>query len=59
MKKADFSKNIGHAGGAHAFHRAVQDIKARNANADPDQMQALIDEAVRQVRAERPARKSE
>ena len=36
MKKADFSKNIGHAGGAHAFHRAVQDIKARNANAEVD-----------------------
>jgi hypothetical protein len=59
MKKGDFSKNIDQAGRAHAFHRAVQDIKARNANADPDQMQALIDEAVRQVRAERPTRRSE
>ncbi len=40
---------------ARVFHRAVQDIKARNADTDPNEMQALIDEAVLQVRAKRSA----
>ncbi len=39
------------------FHRSVQDIKARNADTDPDELQALIDEAVREVRTERHAKK--
>ena len=38
------------------FHRTVQDIKARNADADPDELQGIIDEAVREVRAERRAK---
>jgi hypothetical protein len=56
MKKGDLSKFIEQAVRAHVFHRTVQDIKARNAGADPDQMQALIDEAVLEVRAKRRAR---
>ena len=55
MKKGDLSKFIEQAVRAHVFHRIVQDIKARNADTDPDEMQALIDEAVLQVRAERTA----
>ena len=35
------------------FHRTVQDIKARNADTDPNELQSLIDDAVREVRAER------
>jgi hypothetical protein len=35
------------------FHRTVQDIKARNADTDPEELQALIDEAVQEVRAEK------
>jgi hypothetical protein len=31
----------------------VQEVKARNAGADPDELQALIDEAVTEVRRER------
>jgi hypothetical protein len=56
MKKGDLSKFIEQAVRAHVFHRTVQDIKARNADTDPDEMQALIDEAVLQVRAERSAK---
>jgi hypothetical protein len=56
MKKGDLSKFIEQAVRAHVFHRTVQDIKARNAGTDPDEMQALIDEAVREVRAERSAK---
>jgi hypothetical protein len=56
MKKGDLSKFIEQAVRAHVFHRTVQDIKARNADTDPDEMQALIDDAVREVRAERRAK---
>lgn len=56
MKKGDLSKFIEQAVRAHIFHRTVQDIKARNADADPDELQALIDNAVREVRAERLAK---
>ena len=38
------------------FNRTVQGIKARNADMDPDELQALIDGAVREVRAERRAK---
>jgi hypothetical protein len=53
MKKGDLSKFIEEAVRWHVFHRTVQDIKAHNADADPDELQALIDDAVREVRAER------
>jgi len=38
------------------FQRTIQDIKARNADADPDERQRMIDGAVREVRAERRAK---
>ena len=53
MKKGDLSKFIEEAVRWRLFHRSVQDIKARNAGSDPDELQAVIDEAVREVRAER------
>ncbi len=53
MKKGDLSKFIEQAVRAHVFHRTVQDIKARNADTDPDELQDLIDSAVKEVRAER------
>lgn len=53
MKKGDLSKFIEEAVRWHVFHRSVQDIKARNADTDPDELQALIDEAVREVRDDR------
>ena len=56
MKKRDLSKFIEQAVRAHVFHRTVQDIKARNADTDPDEILALIDDTVREVRAERRAK---
>jgi hypothetical protein len=53
MKKGDLSKFIEEAVRWRLFHRSVQDIKARNAGSDPDELQAAIDEAVREVRAKR------
>ena len=53
MKKGDLSKFIEEAVRWRVFHRTVQDIKARNADTDPDELQGLIDDAVREVRAER------
>jgi hypothetical protein len=53
MKKGDLSRFIEQAVRAHVFHRTVQDLKARNAGTDPDELQVLIDDAVRDVRAER------
>lgn len=56
MKKGDLSKFVEQAVRWRVFHQTVQDIKARNADADPDEIQALVDEAVRKVRARRRAR---
>ena len=56
MKKGDLSKFIEQAVRAHVFHRAVQDIKARNAETDPAELQSLIESAVREVRTQRRAK---
>ena len=56
MEKGDLSKFIEQAVRAHVFHRTVRDIKARNADTDPDEMLALIDDTVREVRADRRAK---
>ena len=56
MKKGDLSKFIEQVVRAHIFHRTVRDIKARNADTDPDEMLALIDDTVREVRADRRAK---
>jgi hypothetical protein len=39
------------------FHRTVQNIKERNADTGPDELQRIIDGAVREVRAERSAKR--
>jgi hypothetical protein len=56
MKKGDLSKFIEQAVRAHVFRCAVEDIKARNAGTNPDELQALVDAAVREVRGERRAK---
>lgn len=56
MKKGDLSKFIEEAVREKVFHRTVADIKTRNAGADPQELEQLIDSAVRQVRAERRRR---
>jgi hypothetical protein len=53
MKKGDLSKFIEEAVRWRIFNRTVQDIKARNADTGPDELQALIDDAVREVRTQR------
>ena len=53
MKKGDLSKFVEEAVRWRIFNRTVQDIKARNAEADPEELQNLIDRAVREVRSER------
>ena len=45
MKKGDLSKFIEEAVRWRVFHRTLQDIKARNADSDPDELQRLIDES--------------
>ena len=34
----------------------MHDIKSRNADADTDELQAIVDRAVREVRSERPTK---
>jgi len=53
MKKGDLSKFIEEAVRWRIFNRTVQEIKARNAGADPDELQAIIDAVLREVRAQR------
>ena len=52
MKKGDLSKFIEEAVRWRVFHQTIQGLKAQNAAADPDELQAIIDDAVREVRAE-------
>ena len=56
-KKGDLSKFIEEAVRLRVFHRTVQDINARNAETDPDELQSTIDDAVREVRDESRAKK--
>ena len=53
MKKGDLSKFIEEAVRWRILSRTVRDIKAQNSGVDPDDMQSVVDDAVRQVRAER------
>jgi hypothetical protein len=57
MKKGDLSKFIEDAVRWRIFNRTVQGIKSRNADVDPDDLQAIIDGAVREARAERRSRR--
>lgn len=56
MKKGDLSKFIEDAVRWRVLQRTIQDIRARNAGADPDDIQRIVDEAVSEVRAERRAK---
>ena len=53
MKKGDLSKFIEEAVRRRVLQCTIQDIRARNADADPDEIQRIVDEAVSEVRAER------
>jgi hypothetical protein len=56
MKKGDLSKFIEEAVRWRVFHRTVQDIKTGNAKTDPGELQRIVDDAVREVRAKRRAK---
>jgi len=56
MKKGDLSKFVEDAVRWLVLQRTIQDIWERNADADPDEVQRLVDEAVGEVRAERSAK---
>ena len=52
MRKGDLSKFIEDAVRWRMFDRAVQGVKARNADINADDLQAAIDEACSSVRSE-------
>jgi ribbon-helix-helix protein len=52
-RKGDLSKFVEEAVKARIFQLRVAQIKAANANVPGDELQAAVDEAIREVRAER------
>jgi hypothetical protein len=56
-KKGDLSKFIEEAVRWRVFSLIVQDIRERNADMDPDELQRVIDETVDEVRTERYAKR--
>ncbi len=55
-KKGNLSKFIEEAVNWRVFHETLRDIKSRNTDISPDELQELIDETVAEVRAERYAK---
>jgi hypothetical protein len=53
LKKGDLSKFIERAVQKEVFAQTVAAVQARNANVPPGQIEAMIEDALRQVRAER------
>jgi hypothetical protein len=58
MKKGDLSKFIEDAVRRRVLQCTVQDIRTRNADTDPGEIQRIVDEAVSEVRAERRTRET-
>ena len=57
MKKGDLSKFVEDAVRRRVLQCTVQDIRERNAGADPDDIQRIVDEAVSEVRTEQRSRR--
>ena len=55
-EKGDLSKFVEDAVNRRVLQCTIQDIWERNADADPDEVQRIVDEAVSEVRAERRAK---
>lgn len=55
-KRGDLSKFIEDAVRRRVLQCTVQDIRARNADTDPDDIQSIVDEAVSEVRVARRVR---
>ncbi len=58
MKKGDLSKFIEDAVRRRVLQCTVQDIRARNADTDTDEIERIVDEAVGEVRADRRIRET-
>ena len=58
MKKGDLSKFIEEAVRWRVLHCTIQDIWTRNTNADPDEVERIVEEAISEVRAERRAKQN-
>jgi hypothetical protein len=58
-KKGDLSKFIEEAVRWRVFHRTIQDIRERNADTAPNELQRIIDQAVSEVRAQRRSKKAD
>jgi Ribbon-helix-helix domain len=58
MKKGDLSKFVEDAVNRRVLQCTVQDIWARNADADPEDIQRIADKAVSEVRAERRSKEN-
>ena len=56
MKKGDLSKFVEDAVNRRLLQCTIQDIWERNADADADEVQRIVDDAVSEVRAERRAK---
>jgi hypothetical protein len=54
-RKGDLSKFIEDAVRWRVLQRSIQDIRARNAGGDPDEIESIVNEAVSEVRAQRRA----
>ena len=53
LRKGDLSKFIEEAVRWRVFQQTVEDVKARNANVSPEEIEAALDEVLTAVRAER------
>ena len=53
MKKGDLSKFVEDAVRRRVLQCTIEDIRQRNADSDPDDIQRIVEEAVSEVRAER------
>jgi hypothetical protein len=54
LKKGDLSRFVDQAVRRQVFALIVKDVKERNADADPGELERLIDEALERTRARRP-----
>jgi len=55
MKKGDFSRFVEEAVRWHVFDETVQEVKSRNQDLSPEELEQVIDEQVREARAEKAA----
>jgi hypothetical protein len=58
IKEGDLSKFVEDAVNRRVLQCTIQDIWERNADADPDEVQRIVDEAVSEVRAKRRAKQT-